>query len=232
MDNRVLLIIGGDPAGHPFHRTAPLTCGILLSSGFDEVHMESHLDRVKRADGLAGYNVVVLHGRFPEREEPDEPAERGFENFVHSGGGLVIIHIASSSFAYLKDGTGKSVSPSWLRLAGRVWEYGTSGHPEPAGPFRVNVVDTTHPITADIEDFDLVEDERYQDLRVDPDAKPHDLATATLDGRTEPVAWVVTPPAGGRVFHIALGHNHTTYENKAFRMLLNRGVAWAAGLLV
>ena len=221
MAARVLLIIGGDPAEHPFDRTAPLMCDILLSHGF-ELHMEPGLERVKRADGLAEFGAVVLHGRFPRR---DEPAELGFEGFVHGGKGLVVLHIASSSF---------ECSPRWRKLVGRVWEYGgpppfTSSHPEPPGPFRVNITDRTHPIMRGLEDFDVIEDERYQDLLVAPNATTHDLATATLEERTEPVVWVLTPPAGGRVFHVTLGHNHTTYQNETFQKLLNRGVTWAAG---
>lgn len=222
MAARVLLITGGDPAGHPFHETAPATKQVLSSGPFDLVE-DTNLDRVKQAGGLEEFDAVVLHGRFPGR---DDAAERALEGFVHAGKGLVVVHIASSSFEF---------APRWRRLVGRVWEYGypgppfTSGHPEPPGPFRVNVVDTAHPAVAGVRDFDLARDERYQALLTAPDAQIHDLATATLEGRTEPVVWVLTPPQGGRVFHTALGHERSTYENPAFQTLLKTGVAWAAG---
>jgi hypothetical protein len=222
MPGRIYLITGGDSAGHPFGETAPLTENILRDGGF-EVTREENLNRVKQPGGLADFDAVVLHGRFPDR---DDQAERSFESFVHGGKGLTVVHIASNSF---------ECSARWRKLVGRVWEYGgpppfTSSHPEPPGPFQVNIVDTAHPITTGLQDFDLIQDERYQDLLVAPNARAHDLATATLEGRTEPVAWVLTPPQGGRVFHITLGHNHTTYENKGFQMLLNHGVAWTAGV--
>jgi hypothetical protein len=221
MAARVLFITGGDPAGHPFHETGPLTRQILEEGGFDVVETDN-LERVKTEGGLDEFGAIVLHGRFHLR---DEPAEKGFERFVHSGKGLVIIHIASNTFEF---------SPRWHRLVGRVWEYGgpppfTSSHPEPPGPFTVNITNQTHPITAGVKDFDVVQDERYQDLVESPEAIIEVLAEATLEGRTEPVAWVLTPPEGGRVFHITIGHNHTTFEILAFRELLNRAVAWVAG---
>lgn len=215
MAARVLLLIGGDPAGHPFPHTSPLVCGILLSGGF-ELAMEANLERVK-AGRVKEFDAVVLHGRFPWR---DDPAEHGFESFVHDGKGLIVVHIASSSF---------EGSPRWRKLVGRVWEYGTSDHP-PLGSFRVDIADPAHPITSGLPGFDLAEDERYHDLVVAPNATTHVLATATLAGRTEPMAWVLTPPEGGRVFHVTLGHNSSTYQHSTFQTLLNRGVTWAAGV--
>lgn len=216
---QILLITGGDLAGHPFGETAPLIHDIL--AGAFDLHEETNLNHVKQAGGLDGYDAVVLHGRFPWR---DEQAELGFESFVHSNKGLIVVHIASSSFEF---------SPRWRRLVGRVWEYGyphppfTSDHP-PAGPFRVNITDRTHPAVAGVEDFDLTDDERYQDLLVAPDAKTHVIATATIAERSEPMAWILTPALGGRVFHVTVGHNRSTYENDGFKALLTSGVNWAA----
>ncbi len=132
---------------------------------------------------------------------------------------MVVIHIASSSFEF---------SRGWRKLLGRVWEYGgppafTRSHPEPPGPFRVNIIDLQHPITKGLNDFDLERDERYQDLLVAPNAKTHDLATSTLEGRTEPMVWVLTPPEGGRVFTSLPGMTYQPIKIKAFRNYLNGG---------
>jgi type 1 glutamine amidotransferase len=223
MAARLLLVIGGDPAAHPFHVTSPLICRNLLTGGF-QVAMEPHLERFRGDIGPVSseFDVLVLHGRFPAR---DDALERGIESFVHSGKGLVIIHIASNSFEF---------SSRWRKLAGRVWEYGgpqpfTSSHPD-LGSFRVDISGTAHPVTSQLAPFDLASDERYQDLLVAPNARIHDLATATLEGRTEPVAWVLTPPEGGRVFHVTIGHGTSTYDNPGFQELVSRGVRWAAGV--
>lgn len=225
MPPRILLITGGDPAGHPFGETAPLIHDILAEA-FD-LHEETNLDRIKQEGGLDGYDAVVLHGRFPWR---DEQAELGFESYVHSGKGLVVVHIASNSF---------ESSPRWRRLVGQVWEYGyphppfTSDHP-PVGHISVNITDTTHPAVAKVEDFDLNDDERYERLLKAPDAEIHSLAMGTVNNKAEPVVWILTPKAvghetGGRVFHVTLGHNRSTFENDSFKAMLISGVNWAAG---
>lgn len=232
MATRVLLITstdgisGGDSAGHPFPDTAPLTRNILAST-FDVIE-ENNLDKIKDQNRMAEFKAVVLHGRFPHR---DESAETGFERFIHNGKGLAVIHIASSSF---------EGSPRWRKLIGRVWEYGpfdnftpdhpfTSNHP-PIGSFQVDILNPSqNPVTTGLQSFTIDHDERYEDLVIAPNARIHVLATATILGRIEPVAWILIPPQGGRVFHITLGHERSTYENNGFKELLSKGVAWVAG---
>lgn len=224
MEHRVLIISSkNDPPWHYYEDYAQVIKKILNKEGI-QPHIEHDLGIVKKQGGLEVFDVIVFCGRHGGR---DVDAEVELERFVHSDKGLVVIHIASSSFEF---------SPRWRKLVGRVWEYGgpppfTSSHPEPPGPFRVDIIDLNHPITKGLKDFDLEHDERYQDLLVAPNAKTFDLATATLEGRTEPVAWVLTPPEGGRVFHVTLGHDLSTYENSGFQKIFKRGVAWAAGAL-
>jgi uncharacterized protein len=215
---------GRDDAGHPFGETGPLIEAIL-STGEFELTTEDNVERAKQEHGFTNFDAIVLHGRFPfPADERRHAIAEQFEKFVHRGGGLVVVHIASSSF---------ELTPRWRKLVGRVWEYGgpppfTSTHPEP-GPFRIDIAGTTHPIIRRLQGFELLEDERYEALLVAPNATIHVLATATLEGRTEPVAWVLNPPEGGRVFHLTPGHGPTTYTNDSFTTLLLRGVAWAAG---
>jgi type 1 glutamine amidotransferase len=42
-----------------------------------------------------------------------------------------------------------------------------------------------------------------------------------------PVAWV-KPWGKGRVFYLALGHDPAACEHEMFRLMLQRGTAWAA----
>lgn len=223
MNSRILIVSSNTDPWHDYEAYGEEISRILEDEGYQS-KIEQNLENVKQEGGLEAYDVIVFCGHYAER---DDKAEMELEHFVHSGKGLIVIHIASSSFEF---------SPRWRKLVGRVWEYGgpppfTSSHPEPPGPFEVNIIDHDHPITKGLNDFKIDHDERYQDLLVAPNAKTHDLARATLEGRTEPMAWVLTPPEGGRVFHITLGHDLSTYKNKGFQELLKRGVAWAAGKL-
>lgn len=222
MDKKILIISSNSDPWHDYESYAREIGNMLEAQGYKQKTMQN-LESVRQGGALQEYDAVVFCGHYADR---DKAAELELERFVHSGKGLVVVHIASSSFEF---------SPRWRKLVGRVWEYGgdppfTSSHPEPPGPFQVNYIDTAHPVTDGLKDFDLIRDERYQDLLVAPNAKTHDLAVATLEGRTEPMAWILTPE-GGRVFHVTLGHDLSTYNNPGFQELLKRGVAWAAGII-
>lgn len=229
---RVLLLIsntdaGRFPHGHPFPETVPLLCKILLDAGFD-VELATNLERVINPDqehGLNPFDVVVFHGRYRER---NAMAEEALSNFVNEGKGLVVLHIASSSFPG---------SEQWKALVGRVWLYaedfpeGTitqSDHP-PYGPFNVTVADPQHPIMAGIENFEI-EDEMYRDLAIDSRAKENVLLAA-IDpdrGNSEPMAFTLEQ-GKGRVFHTTLGHGTPTFTHPMFQKMLLQAVEWVAG---
>ena len=87
----------------------------------------------------------------------------------------------------------------------------------------MNVSDTTHPITAGIEEF-MVTDEQYI---LDYDSRVNVLATGLSKGGTMPVVW--TKNWGeGRVFYLALGHDAKACGQEIFGTLLLRGALWAA----
>ncbi|MBI4586451.1 MAG: ThuA domain-containing protein [Planctomycetes bacterium] len=57
------------------------------------------------------------------------------------------------------------------------------------------------------------------------------LATAEEEGRSHPMLWTFSPQGGskGRVFVSILGHYESTFDDPLFRLLILRGLAWAAG---
>lgn len=232
MATNVLLIMsetdrGWAPVGHPFPQNVPLLCKLLLDSGF-HVELGTNLERVKNVagrDGLHSFDVVMFVGRFRGRH-PD--AEQALVDFVNGGKGLVVIHIASSSFPG---------SEEWKKLIGRVWLYTEdfppgsitpSDHP-PYGTFKVSVADATHPAMEGVTNFE-VEDELYHSLGRAPEAQEHVLASAFDANRqvTEPMAFTLAH-GGGRVFHTTLGHGPPTFNNPMFQRMLIQGTEWAAG---
>jgi len=88
--------------------------------------------------------------------------------------------------------------------------------------YQVSVVDSEHPITRDMDEF-MVTDEQYI---TDYDPRVHVLASALWKGMAKPVAW--TKSWGkGRVFYLALGHNSDSCQDENFKLLLQRGAIWA-----
>ncbi len=136
--------------------------------------------------------------------------------FLARGGGVALIH---SAIIADKD-------PEVL--AERI---GLSAHPKRTGyrhmPFELRLVDRQHPITRGLpERIDLL-DEPYWPLIGDTKSV-HVLASAKVDGATRPLIW--TQEKGkGRIFASIPGHYTWTLNDPLFRIVLLRGIAWAAG---
>jgi type 1 glutamine amidotransferase len=116
------------------------------------------------------------------------------------------------------------------------YEYMVGGqwveHPGNDGVrFRVNIVDHEDPITAGLDDFEVVTEQYY--MHVDPNNKV--LATTAFEsdfepwvkGATMPVAWKKVY-GKGRVFYTALGHQPEVYDVPEAFTLLKRGILWAS----
>lgn len=140
--------------------------------------------------------------------------------FVERGGGLVLVHSA----------TWADPSPEIADLVG------VGGFPKYRhGPIKLTITRPEHPICAGLPANFVLEDESY--FPPTPAIKPdrvHVLATceeAPSEGQqapsAQPMFWTYEP-GKGRVFGCVLGHNSFTFDHPYFRMLLLRGVAWAA----
>ena len=172
---------------------------------------------------------------------------KGLEDFVKGGGGLVIIHAANNSFGGWKE-YNKMIALGW-----RNNKYGDrltvddSGKTviTPAGkgpgaghgrqhPFEIVVRDTKHPVMKGMPTKWMhAKDELYHGQR--GPAKLHLLATAWSDKKTggtgahEPMIWTV-PYGKGRVFTTVMGHVTPTDSIRCvgFQTVMCRGSEWAA----
>ncbi|XBH21473.1 ThuA domain-containing protein [Jonesiaceae bacterium BS-20] len=101
-------------------------------------------------------------------------------------------------------------------------------------PYRVNMLPaaTSHPITEDIADFDLVTEQYW----VLADEYIDVLATTTLPAReTDPWHREVTCPAiwtrrwgQGNIFVATPGHDVATLQNPNVKTIVERGLLWAS----
>jgi len=91
--------------------------------------------------------------------------------------------------------------------------------------------DPKHDICRGWSDYESRE-EFYLDLKFEPTVKP--LVTATVDGKTQVVAWTYERPNSrkGRSFGTTLGHFYDTYRKDSFRRLLVNGILWTAHVKV
>ena len=213
---KVLLITGDDvvPA-HNWKEMSTATREVLEESGRFEVKVSETLACLDSKADLAGYDVVFLT-RYNRKGTLSDEAKANLMEFVKSGKGLAVSHLASASF------------PEWTEFrqtVGRYWVMGKSGH-GPRSTFKVNITAKDHPITQGMAGFET-DDELYAKLQ--GDAPIQVLATADSDWskKTEPLAFT-TECGKGRVFHEAFGHDGKAIKLAPVARIIVRGCEWAA----
>jgi len=158
------------------------------------------------APNLDPYDLIVFYytvGKISDAQK------NGLLNFVASGKGYVGIHSAADSFREC---------PEYRAMVGGYFVT----HP-PYREYQVSVVDSEHPITKDITEFTVM-DEQYI---LDFDPRVNILCSALWKGKAKPVVWI-KDWGKGRIFYLALGHDKKACQHEIFRLLLVRGALWAA----
>lgn len=140
---------------------------------------------------------------------------RDIDAFLERGGGLVYIHYAVD---------GGPDAPGFAQRIGLAWQGGRSAFRH--GPLELDFAPgRDHPIARNFSKVKFV-DESYWNLVGDP-ARIRLMATALEDGQPRPLFWTLEP-SNGHVFVSIPGHYSWTFDDPAFRVLLLRGIAWAA----
>jgi type 1 glutamine amidotransferase len=213
---RVLIVTGEDVPAHDWQATTAVTRQILETGERFEVRVSEDIG-ILESDALHHYDVLVLNFRNnPGKRDINANGRQNLLDYVASGKGLVAVHFAVCAFGNWEP---------FRDLLGRYWKPKHSGH-GPRGPFRVEVADADHPVTAGLEGFEI-DDELYARL---VEARPiHVLLEARSDwsGATEPLAWTLSY-GKGRVFNLVLGHDERSRRHAAFGEVLRRGTEWAA----
>lgn len=218
---KVLVVTGLEYPGHRWQETAPVVAAAIGEDKRLEVSVTED-PRMLASPELGTYDVIVLNYQNHEVPAP-EGALANLRRAVEGGKGLVLVHFACGAFI---DWPTKTVAADFGVLAGRVWNPKLRGH-DPRGSFLVKVIDTAHPITIGLGDFDT-EDELYTCLDGNWPIQVLATATSKVDQKDYPMAFVLTS-GKGRTFNCVLGHDVKAL-NSAVCALYRRGTAWAAGL--
>ena len=156
----------------------------------------------------------------------DEQRLEDLQGFLSRGGGFVILHPA------VIIPKGKNITDQVTKLIGLAWEYDYTRWRH--GPMDLKISAADHPICAGLPKTIQLLDEAYWPLKGDR-SKVTVLATSdeTISkdfDQTKPEPMFYTYEYGkGRVFSCILGHYTWTFDDPYFRILLLRGMAWAAG---
>ncbi|MHC4434372.1 MAG: ThuA domain-containing protein [Planctomycetota bacterium] len=155
----------------------------------------------------------------------DEQRLEELETFLSRGGGFVILHPA------VIVPKGKNSAEEVAKLIGLAWEDGYTRWRH--GPMDLKIAAPGHPICLGLPETIYVLDEAYWPLKGDL-SKVTVLATSdeTISkdsDQTKPEPMFYAYECGkGRVFSCILGHYTWTFDDPYFRILLLRGMAWAA----
>ncbi|MBV9866619.1 MAG: ThuA domain-containing protein [Abitibacteriaceae bacterium] len=165
-------------------------------------------------DELQSYNGLLV---YCTGKDLSDTQFAGIERFVADGKALIGIHNATDTWKN---------NPQYIQLVGGKFIT----HP-PQLALHIEVVDSHHPITSSLSDFDTW-DELYI-METDPSSYHLLLQTTSHENRPLPIAWV-KEHGKGRIFYTALGHEPVERDNGGpfnphFHDLLRRGTLWALG---
>ena len=136
--------------------------------------------------------------------------------FLARGGGIVLLHAAVIA----------DDNPEELAA-----HLGLSAQPQRSHyrhmPFELDLMARNHPITQGLPEKISLLDEPYWPLIGDTN-KVEILASAQVAGASRPLIWTCEQ-GKGRVFASIPGHYTRTLADPLFRLILLRGIAWAAG---
>lgn len=162
------------------------------------------------AQELENTDVLVMYLAEGGTVSPED--RKNLDAYLKRGGGIVTIHDAVCG-----------TDPHWFKnIVGGAWEHRHSKWYE--GEIGVYVLDTEHPITRGISNFDML-DEIYYDLHLLPEAKI--LASSFHSVFViAPQMWTYEKD-NYRSFVCLQGHEYKTFNLPHMRAILLRGIAWA-----
>ena len=214
--SKALFVYGGWP-GHAPERYRDMIVPWLESQGF-EVRVSDTLEVYTDQDYMM--NEVDLIVQIWTQGTISREQVNGLLSAVASGVGIAGWHGGLGDAFHSSQRYEYMIGGQWVE------------HPGNDGiRYTVNIIDHEDPITAGLDDFEVVSEQYY--MHVDPNNKV--LATTTFSGGHDPWVKDATMPVAwkkvygeGRVFYSSLGHQPEVYEVPEALTILQRGILWAS----
>jgi type 1 glutamine amidotransferase len=208
---KVLLVGGG--SSHDFSRWyKQADAATLERNGFASVTYTANTDSILNL--LPNADVLYLSNNQPIS---NPRVREAIFHHVNSGKGLVLAHAAL--WYNWND---------WPEYNVQLVSGGSKGHNK-YGPFEVNVVNSSHPVTKGVEKKFTLKDELYYYIQDTAGPGIEVLANASVEGSNKifPSVFIVKHPKA-RIVGIALGHDAESHNFAPYQALLHNAVKWAA----
>jgi uncharacterized protein len=179
-------------------------------------HMDDYVADTAQVRQL--YDIVVFynfHQATPSSEGSEGRMKAALEDLGATSQGIVVLHHALLAFRQW---------PLWSEIVG-VSNRGFGYYPNQA--LQIQVAAPHHPITHDLDPWEMVDETYTMD---DAGAGNEVLLTTDHPRSMRTIAWT-RAYRQARVFCYESGHDNVTYANAGFRLVLARGIQWAAGRL-
>ncbi len=221
---RWAVLLGGKDAGQEklvnLYGPAPKGKGKRGLAGAPKVNVSTaygwpSAEQFEKADLIAAFCYIQY----------DKEKLKDLEKFLSRGGGFVILHpaVIIPKDVNLVDETAELIGLAWQHDHTR-WRH---------GHMALKIAATDHPICLGLPETINILDEAYWPLKGDR-SKITILATSdetvskdSDQTRPEPMFYCYEH-GKGRVFSCILGHYTWTFDDPYFRILMLRGMAWAA----
>lgn len=214
------LIVFGGWDGHTPKQSAEVFAPLLDEAGYD-VHLKDSLDAYADEELMAGLDLIVPIWTM---DKISDDQWKGLNTAVQSGVGLAGFH------GGMIDSFRENTEYQWM--TGAQWV----AHPGNCiERYVVYLEDDTHPITAGLDDFELLGTEQYY-CHHDPGNNV--LATTVFDQAQGdpslytqqailPYAWTKTW-GKARVFGACWGHTYEDFDVPEAKEIVRRGMLWAS----
>jgi len=216
------------PAQVNLYGPAPAETSKETAAGAPNVHVETAWQWPEQQQFKAADLIVFFCYRSggPRRTWSDERVKE-LEAYLSRGGGLVLIHSATYTLRDMSQPAGQKVAA----LTGLAFDKSIMVR---HGPMELKITAADHPICLGLPKTIHFVDEPYWppvgDLSKVRVLATSDEIAAKGSDRIEPQPMFWTCQAGkGRVYGCVMGHFNWTFDDPYFRILLLRGMAWAAG---
>jgi hypothetical protein len=212
---RVLVVTGG----HDYDTLAFFTMWNQLP-GIKYSHVKQpEANRLLETGGMSSYDVIVFYDM---QREISDTQKSAWIDLLSKGKGMVFLHHSIVSYPFWN---------TYLEMVGGRYHeisFEKNGIKQPASNYthdltmEISVLDENHPITRGLPNF-KIEDEAYGNLEVQDNV--HVLLANKHPKATQKAMWT-NEFEKSRIVYMAFGHDHKSYENPNFQLLLSRSIQW------